>query len=257
MKLVGLVVTRNHQTLDYTPIEAAHSLAAVCDTVFVSDMQSDDGSYEDLQAKLSGLHNIIVETQPWDRPHNDPEWWVKALNYARQKFVRKDEMLIQLDADEVIGPESHQSIRDAMTNNPLGGAMFKRYTFWGDAQHLVPFNRCCGEMVARMGPGSMYLPSDEPEPAERRNIRAVAEEYPNLYIYHYGMIREPSKFLAKSDVVQNAFFGSVDSRLKDAEKSELAWHKQRDYFDGAPLRDFTGKHPRVIHEWLRQRGHDV
>lgn len=254
MKLIGLVVTRSHLTLDYTPIQAAISLAPVCDTVFVSDMESDDGSYEDLQKKLGGLHNIIVETQPWDKPHNDPQWWVRALNHARKKFVSRGEMFIQLDADEVIGPESHGAIREAANSNPLGGAMFKRYTFWGDANHLVPHNRCCGEMVARMGPGHMYLPSDEPIPAERPNIREVAEEYPNLYIYHYGMIREPSKFLAKSDVVQNAFFGSVDQRLKDVKDGE-PWYKQRDYFDGLPLRDFTGKHPAIMHEWLKERGH--
>ena len=112
-----------------------------------------------------------------------------------------------------------------------------------------------------MGPAHMYLPSDEPLPAERRNIREVAEEYPNLYIYHYGMIREPGKFLDKSDVVQNGFFGSVDQRLVKArawaKETGKPWHQYCDFFEGAPLRDFTGKHPRVIHQWLRERGHDV
>lgn len=256
MNLIGLVVVRNHISLDYCPVEAALSLAPVCHTVIVSDMESDDGSYADLQEKLNGYSNILVETQPWEKPHNDPQWWVKALNYARRKFVAKGEMFLQLDADEVIGPESHEAIKEGL-NNPLGGLMFKRYTFWKDHRHLVPHNRCCGEMVARMGPGHMYLPSDEPIPAERPNIREVAEEHPKLHIYHYGMIREPKKFLAKSDVVQNAFFGSVDSRLTAAKDHSTAWYDVRDYFDGEPLRVFEGKHPEIIKPWLKQRGFDA
>jgi hypothetical protein len=219
-------------------------------------MESDDGSYQDLQSKLAGYNTVIVETQPWEKPHNDPHWWVKALNYARKKFISKGEMFIQLDADEVIGPESYEPIREGL-NNPLGALMFKRFTFWKDPQHLVPFNKCCGEMVARMGPGHMYLPSDEPIPAERPNIREVAEEMPKLHIYHYGMIREPGKFLQKSDVVQNAFFGSVDQRLVAAKSATSPWYDVRDYFDGEPLRDFNGRHPEIIKPWLRERGYSV
>jgi len=253
MNLVGLVVSRNHRSLDYMTVEAARSLMPICDTVVVSDMQSDDGSWEDLEQKLGSEHKVRLRRQPWEKPHNDPQWWVKALNYARER-LDPEAWLLQLDADEVLGPESYSSIKLAMQDETAG--MFRRYTFWRDAQHLVPWNKCCGEMVARLGPTKLYLPSDEPEPAVHPNIRDRAEVYSGLHIYHYGMIRLPDAFVAKSRVVQNCFFGSVDPRIHTAQEKYARWDDY-DFFDGAPLRDFAGKHPEIVHPWLKDRGYQL
>lgn len=256
MKLIGLIVVRNHISLDYCPVEAALSLVPFCSQVIISDMQSDDASYEYLCERFSGHPSIIVKQQPWNRPHNDPQWWVKALNYAREQFISPDDMLIQLDADEILGPESKDGIALAM-EQPHYGAFFERFNFWGSPWLMAPHNRYCGTMVARMGPARLYLPSDEPNPARHTNIRDVAQEYPNMHIYHYGAVRDPKKFLDKSVAVQNMFFGSVDQRLLDARGSDTPWYLQRDYFDGEPLREFSGNHPKVIWQWLKDRGHKI
>ncbi len=256
MRLVGLVVVRNHRTYDYCPIEAVKSLQPFCHSVVLSDMSSDDGSWEELNDAFATDKQVIVERQPWDKPHNDPQWWVKALNYAREKFLTPEETLLQLDADEVLGPESGPGIKQAM-QQPHTGAFFERYNFWGSPWVLAPENRYCGTMVARLGPANLYLPSDEPNPARHINIRDVAEDFPNLHIYHYGAVRDPAKFLLKSEAVQNNFFGSCDQRLLDCKGSDVPWYKQKDFFDGEPLRQFTGNHPEVIWQWLRDRGHPL
>jgi hypothetical protein len=251
MKLIGLVVTRNHFSLDEMPVEAARSLIPICDTVVVSDMQSDDGSWGDLEQKLGTESKVKLQRQPWEKPHNDPQWWVKALNHARERLDPAD-WVLQLDADEVLGTESYSSIRLAVQDETPG--MFRRYTFWRDAQHLVPWNKCCGEMVARLGPANLYLPSDEPNPAVHPNIRDRAEVYSGLHIYHYGMIRYPAAFVAKSEVVQNCFFGGVDPRIHAAQEKYARWD-EHDFFDGEPLRDFVGQHPEVARPWLLERGY--
>jgi hypothetical protein len=253
MKLIGLVVTRNHLSLDYMPVEAAISLAEVCDEVVVVDMESDDGSWEKLNMELWGREPFVLRQQPWEKPHNDPQWWVKALNRARAGLPQ-DAWLLQLDADEVIGTESYDGIYLAMDNGTPG--LFRRYTFWRDPEHLVPWNKCCGEMVARLGPANLYLPSDEPNPAVHPNIRDTAEVYSGLHIYHYGMIRRPEAFVLKSTVVQNCFFGSVDPRIATAQSTYSKWNDY-DFFDGQPLRDFPGKHPVVARPWLLERGFKV
>lgn len=251
MRLIGLIVVRNHQTLDYMPLEAARSLIPFCDRVIISDMESDDGSYQELKEFESTDSRIWVVQQPWSRPHNDPEWWVKALNYARTTFVPQNSFLLQLDADEVLGPESRDGIRDAL-NEPERGALFKRLNFWKDAHHLSPENRVCGTMVARMGPANLYLPSDEPNPAMRPNLRDRAQDYPGLTIYHYGFLRDPQAFIRKSITVQRAFFGSIDSRLTSVPEGK-AWDEV-DYFDGEPLRPYFGNHPAEAIQWLKDRG---
>lgn len=253
MSLIGLVVTRNHLSLDYIPVEAALSMGRVCDHILISDMESDDGSWEALNAFFGAQNKFRVVSQPWLKPHNDPQWWVKALNVARERIDPKN-WFLQLDADEVIGPEAHDGIKLAMENGTPG--MFRRYTFWKDTDHLVPWNKCCGEMVARLGPANLYLPSDEPNPAVHPNIRDLAEVYSGLHIYHYGMIRRPEAFVAKSKVVQNCFFGSVDQRIQAAQAKYPKWH-DHDFFDGEPLRDFVGRHPEVAKAWLLERGYRI
>lgn len=253
MRLSGLVVTRNHLTLDYMPVQSALSLAPICDEVIVSDMESDDGSWENLQESLSTNNKIVLKQQPWNKPHNDPGWWVGALNFARLDLDSGD-WLLQLDADEILGPESFSNIKVAMEDNIPG--LFRRYTFWRDPQHLVPYNKCCGELVARLGPTNLYLPSDEPTPAQRPSIRDNAELRSGFHIYHYGMIRNPEAFVRKSKVVQNCFFGSVDPRIAVAQETHPKWH-DFDFFNGDPLRDFSGNHPDIAVKWLLNRGYRV
>lgn len=256
-KIIGLVVVRNHKTLDYIPELAAESLVPFCDEVVVSDMQSDDGSYEALQEWVKNHDKIRLVQQAWEKPHNDPQWWVKALNVAREEIAKREPnaFLFQLDADELVGPECAHGVK--MCVEAGGSAFFKRFNFWKDTKHLVPENRCCGEYVARLGPVGLYLPSDEPEPAVKPNIRTLAEYYPNLFIYHYGFLRDSQAFIKKSEVVQNAFFGSCDQRLLDAKGRSERWYDVRDYFDGLELRDWFGTHPSLAHQWLAERGYKV
>jgi hypothetical protein len=248
MRLVGLIVVRNFRSLDYTPIEAAKSLIPHCDEVVISDMKSDDGSFDELWEFGKTDDRLRIVQQPWGDPFNNPEWWVDALNYARENFLYGRDFLLQLDADEVLGPECRDGIQ--MCKQDEGSALFRRFNFWKDPQHLAPENRVCGTMVARMGPANVWLPSDEPNPKRRPHLRERAQDYPQLNIYHYGFLRDPKAFLRKAQVVQEAFFGSTDERLTSVKDSEI-WY-DKDFFDGLPLRDFIGNHPPEILPWLRR-----
>jgi hypothetical protein len=253
-RLVGLVVVRNAIELDYMPIEAAWSLSPLCDYVIISDMQSDDGTWEMMTRTLPSSINLILKRQPWDRPHQDEHWWTKALNYARTEFISPGDWLLQLDADEVVGPEARQGIAMAMANDTPG--LFRRYNFWKSPQTLVPHNRCCGEMVARLGPADLYLPSDEPNPLVTPNIRTRAEHFSGLTIFHYGFLRKAEAFVKKSEVVQKAFFGSVDERISKAQANHTRWDDY-DFFDGEALRPYDDKHPSIARQWLVDRGYQL
>lgn len=252
MKLVGLIVVRNWIQLDYCVLEAARSLIPLCHKVVISDMESDDGSYEALKEFELTDSRLEVRSQPWENPHNDPTWWVHALNFARQTFVDSRDFLLQLDADEVLGREAWKGVKQSFDDRHA--RLFKRLNFWKDARHLAPPNRVCGTMVARMGPANLWLPSDEPNPLFRPNLRDKAEEGIDLHIYHYGFLRKHDAFLRKSEVVQNAFFGSVDPRISRAQTETGRWDGI-DYFEGEPLEPFLGRHPPEAIGWLTERGH--
>lgn len=253
MNLVGLIVVRNHKTFDYIPKEAAISLIPHCSEVIISDMQSDDGSYEELVEFGKTDSRLHIVQQPWTNPHNQPTWWVEALNYARTKNINPKDWLIQLDADEVLCDHAETAIKITKENG--SGGLFKRLNFWKDTKHLAPENRFCGTMVARMGPSDVWLPSDEPYPLHEPHLRQKAEFVGGLEIFHFGALRDPQAFVRKSKAVQNHFFGSCDQRILNYENTDKDW-RETEYFD-LPLRDYIGPMPKPAHKWLLERGYTV
>ncbi len=211
MKLTGLVCVRNGTELDYCWREAVASLLPVCEEVLICDSDSTDGTSDSILGWESQEPKIRSINYPWPRPHQNEFFWVEWLNWARQHV--KTELLLQLDADEVIPPSSYPMIDSLKETGE--SALFRRFNFWNDPHHLAPDNRCCGTMVARMGRSNLYLPSDEPNPRVHPNLRTHAQQFPTLEIFHYGFIRDPKAFVKKSVTVQNAFFGSCDSRITE------------------------------------------
>lgn len=249
--LSGYVCVRNARLLDYCLSEAVESLIPVCDEVIICDGESTDGTKDTIFGLWVNEPKIRWITYPWPNPVNDPSFWVKWINFARQHL--EYDMQLELDADEVIDSNSYVKIREIVARR--GSANFNRLNFWKDAQHLAPHNRCCGTMVARLAPTRFYMPSDEPRPAVTPNARTYAEDVPGLQIFHYGFLRDPTAFVRKSREVQNMFFGSCDSRITEMADQGKRWD-EREYFD-LPLQEYQGQHPPVAHQWLLSRGYSL
>lgn len=253
--LSGYVCVRNAVLYDYPVREAVLSLVPVCDEVVISYAPGDNDGTEELVHSLAASDSRIrVVNYEWKNPERDIHWWTDWLNWTREQ-LRYDTQ-ITLDADEVLDPISYNFIRYRMVKGGDGSHLFERLNFWQDAHHLAPENRACGTYVARMGPTSAWMCSDEPNPRVEPNIRTNARKQDTLRIFHYGFIRDPKAFVKKSVQVQTAFFGSVDSRITEMDAKGRDW-REREYFDGEPLREFTGRHPEVARQWLRDRGYDV
>lgn len=249
-KISGYVCARNALELDYCLKEAVCSLVPICDEVVVCDGESTDAT-RDLISSI-GDSRIRIITYPWPNPKNDPSFWVKWLNFARERLSH--DYQISLDADEVLDPVAYDTVRRMADAKQCG--LFRRLNYWRDPYHLVPHNRACGEMVARCGPQDLWMPSDEPHPAVSPNVRTNSVAHPGLVIHHYGFLRKPDAFVEKSKAVQQMFFGSVDTRLTQTAAEGKRWD-ERDYFDGEPLREYHAGHPDVIKPWLQERGHHV
>lgn len=246
----GYVCIRNSITLDYCVEEAAESMLPVVDELILCDGESDDGTDNILNwIKAKHPDKVRIVTYPWPGPHRDLHWWVNWLNAARQHCQYS--MQLTLDADEVLDPCSYETIRSIAAQG--GSGMFKRHNYWRDPQHLVPFNKCCGEQVARLAPSGLWMPSDEPQPLHQPNARTNAVHRPELIIHHLGFLRKNEAFVKKTEVVQNAFFGSVDTRIAKATEGGKHW-SDFDYF-GEPLREAERRTPTLCHAWLAARGY--
>lgn len=254
--LSGFVCVRNAVKFDYCVEEAVKSLIPVCDEVVISYGgvygEEDDGTLEIVKGLVKMDSRVRAVWYDWPNPERNIHWWTTWLNHARERLLY--DTMLGLDSDEVLDPAGYNQIR-AMTSTGCS-ALFHRLNFWKDPQHLAPENRVCGTQVARLGPTSAWMCSDEPFPAVNPNIRTKAEPFPSLRIFHYGFLRKPDAFVKKADAIQNMFFGSTDARLAEQVAKGQRWD-ERDYFDGESLRKFDGQHPEVARAWLTERGYSL
>lgn len=248
MKISGYVCARNAVLLDYSLMEAVRSLIPVCDEVVVSDGESEDSTVD--LVKSIGDSRVRVITYPWPSPNRDIHFLTDWLNWTRERLSY--EYQITVDADEILAPSAYPVVKMLSEKGWCG--LFKRYNFWKDAKHLAPPNRVCGDYVARCGPSNLFACSDEPIPRKSPNLRTTAEHHDGLTIFHTGFIRRPMAFIAKSEAVQNMFFGSCDPRLLKFKESGEDW-RNGEYFDNLPLETFHGEWPELALPWLKERGY--
>lgn len=256
--LSGYTIVRNAVDLDYCVELAIRSMSAVCNEIVVCDSDSTDGTMELLEKmaqepEFKGRLRIVH--YDWPSPKGDNKFLVTWMDHARQ-FLEYD-MQLYLDADEVLHPKANQTIR-AFTQQKQASLWFTRHNFWKDAWHLVPEGHCCGSRVVRFGPTSLPMCSDEiydPGQEPEIRLRAHTSVAHRLPVCHYGFLRHPKSFFAKSKVVLPALLGSYDDRLVRAEADQSKpWHEHAPF--PIPLLDYHGTHPKIAHEWLRERGYD-
>ena len=251
MTLAGLLTIRNGILLDYCWRESALSMLGVCDELVINDIQSDDGTWECAQDWAAKNPKITLCRTDWTNPERTSDWWPEILNRTRQHA--KSEHVIHLDADELIHEDDYPRIRTAAEGAQT--IFCKRLNFWKDAQSLIPEGVCCGTKVLRIAPVNMPLPSDYPwEPAASTMLQAVDSE---IRIFHYGFLRKRDAFFKKAREVQRIWAGDYDPRLEAAEKFEGDWAQMPGITGWEnDLTEYKGSHPKVIHDWLRERGHN-
>jgi glycosyltransferase involved in cell wall biosynthesis len=245
----GYVLSRNCLSLDYCIDLTIRSLLPVCNEVVVCDAGSTDGTLEMLEEWAGYDSKLRITHWDWPDPKGETYFFVKWINHAREQL--RYDMQLNIEADECLSLRSHDAIREAAAER--GSRMFRRLNFWRDACSLAPDGHYCGHQVVRMGPQELWMPSDAPDPHGPQDITRLATWDDRLEIFHYGALRKPEAFIAKSKVMQGAIFGSLDSRLADAEKAGDNWVDRCPF--PKPLQRFRGKHPDFALQWLRDRGH--
>lgn len=251
MTLAGLLTIRNGLSLDYSWKEAGESLLGVCDELVINDVASTDGTWQSIEAWASREPRITLVQTEWTDPKGTDQWWPEVLNRTRQHA--KSQMILHLDADEVLGESQYIDVRWAADRGkPL---FFKRLNFWKDPQHLIPEGHCCGTKVLRMAPKNMPIPSDYPYgPAEE--TMKLAEES-NIRIYHYGFLRRRDAFFQKARAVQRIWADTFDPRLAEAEKAQGNWMANEIVAPWVKdVTEYHGSHPKIIHAWLRDRNYE-
>lgn len=252
MTLAGILCCRNCLELDYSWREAGQSLLGACDELVIGDSDSTDGTRQAIDEWAAKDTRITVCSFPWTNPIANKEWYPLFINYVRQHA--KSQMILHLDADELIHEDDYPAIRKAAD---AGATLFlKRLNFWKDPQHLIPEGHCCGTKVLRMAPANMAIPSDYPwEPASATMSMAVESD---IRVFHYGFLRKREAFFKKARTVHRIWHGSFDPRLEQAEKFDGPWATMPGVTGWEnDLVKYNGAHPAAGKPWLIERGYKV
>jgi len=255
MKLVGNVCIRNAFDLDYCIKECIESLLPVCDSVCVSDGESTDGTQEFLREWMAREPKIVLNVYKWPNPVGDVRFWTTWINNNRE-HIPKGSFQIQLDGDEVLCEDSYAEINELKKRKGEFTVCMDRLNFWLDTKHLIPPGVCLAHRVIRMGPQRIWTPSDGPD---ERGAEWVSIQVPSkCRVAHYGFLRRREAYFAKSKELHRMFFDTYDQRLVDAETKGGNWMREIGGIEWTGnLDDYKGEHPKVIHQWLRERNYDV
>ena len=252
MKLGGLVCVRNGIELDYCFVEAIKSLLPVCDVVTVCDGESTDWTQKYIRDWMLTEPKINLCVYKWPDPKGDINFWVDWLNYARVHCP--SDFIFQLDADELLSDESYDEVLELKERPGKFTVGMHRYNFWRDSRHVIPPGVCCSHKVVRMGPSDTWLPSDGPHEKGATWIEMAMDS--NIKVMHYGFLRKREAWFKKARSLQGMFFDSYDPRLESAERDSGNWmEKIKDVEWIDRLEPFTGNHPPLAHDWLKERGY--
>ena len=160
-------------------------------------------------------------------------------NQAREALSPCDRHLA-LQADEVIGPEPLPDGKKRAT--------FRRLNFWTSTKLVTPHWSICGSTVNRLAP------LREPYVGDAENLNGLGPLLSEPQIFHYGFIRKPGPFVAKSKPMHTAYFGHFNPCLERiTETDKRGWEECLQLKDCVP---YPGAHPALAHEWLRERGYE-
>lgn len=255
MNLVGNVCIRNAFRLDYCIKECIESLLPVCDSVCVSDGESTDGTQEFLREWMAREPRIVLNVYKWPEPVGEPDFWVRWINNNRE-HIPKGSFHLQLDGDEVLFEQSYAEINRLKERAGEFSVLMKRLNFWADAKSLIPPGVCLADKVIRMGPQRVWTPSDGPHPMGAEWV--MMQTPSDITIGHYGFLRKREAYFAKSKELHRMFFNTYDQRLVDAEAKGGNWMREIGGIEwNGDLVPYDGHHPKVIHQWLKERNYDV
>lgn len=228
---------------DYCLKESIESMLPVCDEIIIADCGGVDGTSELLQAMASTEPKIKPFSAMWT-PSPKGQWLADLTNECRSHAMFPWHLCLQ--ADEIV--LASQDFRSWVRYGRGGGLNSVRYNFWKDAKSLAPTGTVCSTSVVR------FAPMSYPSVGDGESLHGyVDENHVGPEIFHYGFLRRVNAFKKKAAIMEKWINGEVNPLWKkietDGTKALYDWVTE--------TIPFAGRHPEIIHPWLKDRGYEV
>lgn len=247
----------------YYPMKAViESILPIVDefVIAIGDCDADDYTRKEVESIKSDKIKIIDTV--WDI-----EKYPRGMENAHQTDIAKNacsgDWLFYLQADEVVHEKYLPVIKNAcekyLHDSKVEGLLFKYLHFWGDYDHYhishgwYPYeirivrndpdiHSWESAQSFRRIPHFDGLHYRQQEDTYKLNVALI-----DAYIYHYGWVRPPELMRNKMQSLDTIHHGKkkMDERYRDVPRD----------FDYGPLNrlgKFTGTHPQVMQEFIKQ-----
>jgi hypothetical protein len=250
MKVTGFTFIKNAIQYDYPVVEAIRSILALCDEVIVAVGDSGD----DTRALISNIDpKVRIIDTVWD-PSLREGGAVLAdeTNKAFRAITGNPDWCFYIQGDEVLHEQYIDTIRQSMLrwkDHPeVDGLLFKYKHFYGSFDYVASSSKWYRNeiRVVRYNP-SIHSYRDaqgfRKGADEKLAVKAI-----DAYIYHYGWVKPPSVMMDKRRNFGNYWGGEAYN-----EEAAQLFTGDFDYSQIDALEKFTGTHPAVIQERIRQQ----
>lgn len=243
--LSGFTIVRNAVTLDYPVVPAIRSILELCDEVVVNVGKSEDGT-RDLVAAIGDPRVRILDTV-WEFSRGSE---ALSIETNRAMAACRGSWGVYIQADEVLHEDGARLLKEKTAEwdaDPRVEGLLVRYLHFYGGFDLVSTNRrwyrrevrCIrlgkdihpyqGAQGFRVGP-------------EQRRIRARPTD---AVMFHYGWARPAHAIKEKHEISKTIYPWSKERSAREQERGHLEWLPL--------LKRFTGAHPHVAAEWVRDR----
>jgi hypothetical protein len=243
MKISGFTFLRNGTLMGYPYLESIKSILPLVDEFVVNIGAGNDDTYERIAA-IADPKIRIIRSQ-WNEGMH-----AKGFVYAQQKMIAQynctGDWAFYLEGDEVLHENDLDRIRDSMLlhlPNPRIEALAFHYHHFYGTPHQVAASaawyrnevRVIRNTIRTYAPDGLYWVV---MPSHRRGRYPYAA-HTGAHIYHYGWARSAARMAEKirhvaqywDGVAAPTFdYGNIDSKV---------------------LMPFSGSHPKIIEEWLK------
>ena len=242
MKVSGFTFIKNAEMLGYPFIESIQSVLPIVDEFVIAVGESDDNTLEIIKS-IKDNKIRIIETQ-WNESMQD-----RGYVYAQQKMTAQfsctGDWAFYLEGDEVIHEKDLDTIRNTMErhlDNPEVEALyFDYYHFYGKPNQvgIAGYKRApriIRNTIRNYSPDGLFFVVMD----KNKKGRYPKAAHAGCHIYHYGHVRKVER--------NNEKIKQVGKYWGDGEPNTFSTYGN---IDLAEIRPFTGKHPKIVQDWLR------
>jgi hypothetical protein len=264
MIISGFTMGKNALKLYYPMKQSVQSILPIVDefVVVLGDSDADDRTRAEIES--IGSAKIKIVDTVWDI-----EKYPKGMEHAHQtdiaKSLCKGDWLFYLQSDEVIHEDDLPLIRnrciELFPDQDVEGLLFNYLHFWGDYDHNQN-NHCWYRKEIRIIRNLPDIHSWESAQSFRKipvfdgihyrqkeNTFKLKVADSGARIFHYGWVRPPELMNSK---IKSFSMNHRGAKMVDEMEKKDLFGGYFDYGNLSKVPGYSGSHPAVMHDWIKQ-----